>query len=341
MVRPIGVGMLLLVTACTSAEPTAAMVERDVTISVDSSVQLAGTWTTPTGARALAARADTTRDAGGQDKAERWPVALLLSGSGPQDRDGQRADLPGYAPWREIAAALARRGIATLRLDDRGIGQSTGTFLGATTLDFAKDAAMAVRWLRGRPDVRTESIVLVGHSEGALVSLLVAAKDSTLAGLVLLGASAQTGRDIARWQRTQLVTTHPTTWPSSRARGVLAQADSNAEQTARRDPWLSVWFALAPTTIARAVRSPVLLLHGETDRQVPSRDSDSLASVLRAVGTPVAVRRFPRTNHLLLPDDDGDPAQYARLGPYQLRPAVMDSIGAWILGRTTRRDARS
>ena len=105
MVRPIGVGMLLLVTACTSAEPPAAMVERDVTISVDSSVQLAGTWTTPTGARALAARADTTRDAGGQDKAERWPVALLLSGSGPQDRDGQRADLPGYAPWRRSRPA--------------------------------------------------------------------------------------------------------------------------------------------------------------------------------------------------------------------------------------------
>ena len=339
MARTIGVVVLLLVTACTAAEQAPAVVEREVTITVDSSVELAGTWTTPAEPRADTARAGVAGDAAGQAGGARWPVALLLSGSGPQDRDGQRADLPGYAPWREIAATLARRGIATLRLDDRGIGRSTGTFLGATTLDFAKDAAKAVQWLRRQPDVRAESIVLVGHSEGALVSLLVGAEDTTLAGLVLLGASAQTGRDIARWQRAQLVTTHPTTWPSSGARGVLAQADSNAEQTARRDPWLSVWFALAPATIARAVRSPVLLLHGETDRQVPSRDSDSLASVLRAVGTPVVVRHFPRTNHLLLPDDDGDPAQYARLGPYRLRPEVMDSIGAWILARRTPRHA--
>ncbi|MCC6245401.1 MAG: alpha/beta fold hydrolase [Gemmatimonadaceae bacterium] len=311
-----------------------------MTIVVDSGVQLAGTWTTPSQRGDEATRA--VRDSAAKTDAAntRWPVALLLSGSGPQDRDGQRADLPGYAPLREIANALAQRGIATLRMDDRGIGQSTGSFLGATTLDFAKDAAAAVRWLRAQPEVRAERIVLVGHSEGALVSMLVAAEDSSLSGLVLLGASAQTGREIARWQRAQLVTTHPSTWPSDRAGGVLAEADSNAERTARRDPWLSVWFALAPSTIARAVRSPVLLLHGETDRQVPSRDADSLASVLRAVGTSVSVRRLPRTNHLLLPDDDGDPAQYARLGSFRLRPDVLDTIGAWILAREPRRGAR-
>jgi pimeloyl-ACP methyl ester carboxylesterase len=258
-------------------------------------------------------------------------AVLLLSGSGPQDRDGSRADLPGYAPLRELADSLAARGTAVLRLDDRGIGASTGDFLGATTLDFARDAAAAVRWLRAQPMVDPFRVTLVGHSEGALVAMLTAAADSTIRAVVLLGAPSRSGRDVARWQRRAYVAADPTSWPPRERDAVLARADSGAERAAEQDPWLRTWFALEPRTIARHVRAPVLLLHGETDRQVPVAQADELAAAFRAGGTAdVTVRRFPSVNHLLLDDADGDPRGYARLGSRALRGDVVRTIGDWI-----------
>lgn len=287
-------------------------IDQEVVIPSDSGRVLGGAWRRPHGDRRVAA-------------------VLLLSGSGPQNRDGDRADLPGYAPQRELADSLTRRGIAVLRLDDRGIGTSTGEFLGATTLDFARDAAVAVRWLRAQPGVDPARVTLVGHSEGALVALLTAAADSSIHAIVLLGAPSRSGRDVARWQRRAYVAADPTTWPPSERDAVLARADSSAERAAHDDPWLRTWFALEPRTIARLVHVPVLLLHGETDRQVPVAQAAELAAALREGGaSDVTAVRFPSTNHLLLEDADGDPRGYARLRTRALRADVVRVVGDWI-----------
>ncbi len=264
-------------------------------------------------------------------------AVLLLGGSGPQDRDGSRADLPGYAPLRDLADSIARRGLAVLRLDDRGVGGSTGSFLGATSLDFARDAEHALAWLRARPDVAATRVVLVGHSEGALVALLAASRDSSIAGVVLLGAAARSGRDVARWQRRLLVTRDPSTWPVDQRAAVLAAADSNAERAALRDPWLRVWFALDPRRIAHGVRVPVLLVHGERDQQVPPAHALELADALRDAGaTDVSVRLFPSTNHLLLADRDGDPTRYAQLSSRRVRGDVTRAVADWLVAHTRR-----
>jgi pimeloyl-ACP methyl ester carboxylesterase len=286
----------------------------EVVIEVDSATTLAGTISWPvvvgTGAETDAPRAVV-------------PAVLLIAGSGPQDRDGARVELPGYAPWRDFSAALVSAGFAVLRLDDRGTGASRGRFAGATTDDFARDAAAAVSWLRRQPSIDRARIALVGHSEGAVVALLAARADPALGALVLLGAPSRSGREIARWQRQQLVSSDLARWPSTERRAVLAAAESEAEQMAAHDPWLRRWFALDPRAVATSVTRPVLLVHGDTDRQVPPEHADELAAVLRDAGADVEVRHVSDTDHLLLPDHDGDPQGYVRLADRRPRAAVI------------------
>jgi pimeloyl-ACP methyl ester carboxylesterase len=219
-------------------------------------------------------------------------------------------ELSGYAPWRELSESLAAAGMAVLRLDDRGTGESGGRFAGATTDDFARDVAAAVRWLRAQPAIDRARIALVGHSEGAVVALLAARADPAIAALVLLGAPSRPGREIARWQRQQLVSSDLARWPGEAHASVLAAADAEAELLAAADPWLHRWFALDPREVAATVRPPA--------------HADELARALRRGGTrPVEVRRFRDTDHLLLPDHDGEPEGYVRLGDRRVRREIL------------------
>ncbi len=101
-----------------------------------------------------------------------YPAVVLVTGSGPQNRD---EELMGHRPFRVLADRLARKGIASLRYDDRGIGGSTGEFTTATGYDFADDAASALRHLQRAPGVDCDRCGLAGHSEGGIVVAMVAA----------------------------------------------------------------------------------------------------------------------------------------------------------------------
>ncbi|MGE3172147.1 MAG: alpha/beta hydrolase family protein [Planctomycetota bacterium] len=101
-----------------------------------------------------------------------FPAAVLISGSGPQDRD---ETLLGHKPFLVLADDLTRHGFAVLRYDDRGTAKSTGDHATATSLDFADDARAAVRFLRARPEIDGDRVGLIGHSEGGLIAPIVAA----------------------------------------------------------------------------------------------------------------------------------------------------------------------
>lgn len=119
-----------------------------------------------------------------------FPTVLLLTGSGAQDRD---ETLLGHKPFLVLADALSRRGIAVLRVDDRGIGGSSGDFSKATSEDFAGDALAGVAWLKTRKEVDARRIGLVGHSEGALVASMAAVRSKDVAYLVFLGGPGLPG----------------------------------------------------------------------------------------------------------------------------------------------------
>jgi pimeloyl-ACP methyl ester carboxylesterase len=122
-----------------------------------------------------------------------FPAVALISGSGPQERDGE---LFGRRVFLTLADHLTRRGIAVLRSDDRGVGRSQGAFAQATSEDFAGDAAAAASFLRSRPEVRRDAVGLLGLSEGGLVAPMVAVASDSLAFLVLMGTPGVTGEEI-------------------------------------------------------------------------------------------------------------------------------------------------
>jgi uncharacterized protein len=119
-----------------------------------------------------------------------FPAVVLISGSGPQNRD---EEVFGMKPFRLIADALTRRGIAVLRCDDRGVGGSTGNTPQSSSADFADDALAEVQYLKGRPEIDKARIGLLGHSEGGLVAPLAASRSSDVAFIVLLSGPAVTG----------------------------------------------------------------------------------------------------------------------------------------------------
>ena len=122
-----------------------------------------------------------------------FPAAILISGSGPQDRD---ETLAGHKPFLVLADHLTRAGIAVLRYDDRGVGKSTGDHAAATTADFTTDALAAFEYLRDRPDITPTRIGMIGHSEGGLIAPLAASKEPTISWIILLAGPGVNGEQI-------------------------------------------------------------------------------------------------------------------------------------------------
>ncbi len=130
------------------------------------------------------------------------PAAILISGSGPQDRDEA---LAGHRPFLVLADDLTRRGVAVLRCDDRGVGGSSGKLDQSTTDDLVGDVLAAVEFLRCRSEIDPERIGLVGHSEGGLIAPAAAARSSHIAFIVMMAGPGVTGEEILYEQGTLIL----------------------------------------------------------------------------------------------------------------------------------------
>jgi dipeptidyl aminopeptidase/acylaminoacyl peptidase len=149
--------------------------EEEVTYeNKEAGVKLAGTLTYP-------------------DSVGPFPAVILITGSGPQNRD---EGILGHRPFLVISDYLTRQGIAVLRVDDRGVGGSTGNFSQATTEDFVEDVLAGVEYLKSRKDIDSSRIGLLGHSEGGLIAPLVAVKSPDVAFIILMAGPGVTGEKI-------------------------------------------------------------------------------------------------------------------------------------------------
>lgn len=259
----------------------------------DAEITLAGTLTLPSGNAP-------------------FPVILLISGSGPQDRN---ETIYNHRPFLVLADYLTRQGVAVLRVDDRGVGKSTGDFSQATSVDFASDVLAGIEYLKTRKEINPKQIGLIGHSEGGLIAPMVAVKSADAAFIVLMAGTGLTGEEILYLQGALI----------SRAMGVSEEdiaknrqfnekifsvikeekdkkmaeeklrqmfmadwAELNDEEKSRigdpevflkaqlqslLSPWLKFFLTYDPKPTLSKVKCPVLAINGEKDLQVPPKEN--------------------------------------------------------------------
>jgi hypothetical protein len=295
-----------------------------------------------------------------------FPVAVLISGSGQQDRD---ESLMGHKPFLVLADWLARQGIATLRYDDRGVGESGGNPVGATSADFAEDALAAVLSLTD--DERFSTIGLIGHSEGGLIAPMVAAQ-ADVAFVVLLAGPGLPGADVLAKQTEDLMRAEgaprsAVDWRVGWGNDVIALAASNmdtadlATQIRERleeaatevpigleqlvseaaieetvatftDPWMRYFLAYDPQPALEALAIPVLALIGDLDLQV-SAELNTPALETALAGNPDAtVTKLSSLNHLFQTATTGAVSEYGQIAE-TFAPEALQLVSDWIQER--------
>lgn len=250
---------------------------------------------------------------------ENFPVVILVSGSGPQNRN---EELLGHKPFFVIADFLTRNGIAVLRYDDRGVGKSTGDFSSATTLDFVGDALSAVGFLKSKDQINKNQIGIIGHSEGGLIAPLAAVQSEDVAFIIMMAGPGLRGKEILVLQ-TELIlrangepedeikkgaglneqlygillSEKDSASVSSQLRDVFERAyikmtDKEKTQIGDKDifmerqfsmmqsPWFKYFLAYDPYETLTKVSCPVLAINGEKDLQVPPKEN--LAMIQKA-----------------------------------------------------------
>ena len=211
-------------------------------------------------------------------------AAVIIAGSGPTDRDGNSPIGVTGGVYRQLAEGLAERGVATLRIDKRGIGESAAAGGAEADLRFTANIDDARAWVAEAAAKTGQPCAwLIGHSEGALVALATAAKDDDkVCGLVLLSGAGRPAGVVLREQLAALPEPLKT-----RAYEVLAEleagrtvADPPAELAAlfrpSVQPYLISWLTLAPADLAAAYDGPIFVGQGATDIQVSVADAEAI-----------------------------------------------------------------
>lgn len=298
-----------------------------------------------------------------------FPAVVLVSGSGPQDRD---ETLFEHKPFLVIADHLTRAGIAVLRYDDRGFGKSGGKFAGSTSADFASDAFAAVTFLRTRKEIDSKNIGICGHSEGGMIGPMVAAEHpDEIAFLVLLAGPGILCGEILKQQNLDvlrnakagkehqqllsnffdaalpLITSDRSKDDLQKALDELADGlvmkwKNEAERepirkhlaaltTAFGDPWMRYFLAFDPAVHLKMVKCPVFALNGEKDVQVRAKPNLAAISAALQSNERVTVKEFPGLNHLFQTCKTGAVMEYGSIEE-TFNIDVMKAVKDWIKG---------
>ena len=239
-----------------------------------------------------------------------FPAVILITGSGPQNRD---EEVLGHKPFLVISDYLTRKGIAVLRFDDRGVGQSKGNFNSATSADNASDVEAAIAYLKTRKEIN--QIGLMGHSEGGMIAPMVAANNKNVAFIVMLAGTGIRGDKLLLMQQELIAKANgvpqkdieTTKRVNTKAFEIIVNAKNdeqlktdltnylmkalaeNPDVEKPKDmkdedlvamqvkqtttPWLKYFMRYDPAISLKQVKCPVLALNGEKDLQVPAQEN--------------------------------------------------------------------
>ena len=299
-----------------------------------------------------------------------FPAALLITGSGPQDRD---ESVFGHKPFLVLADYLTRMGIGVLRVDDRGVGGSTGQTRNVTSEDLAGDVEAGVALLKTRPEIDPAKIGLIGHSEGGIIAPMVAARSSEVAYIVLMASPGLPGEEIlirqgalvakAEGRSDEQITVNRDiqkrlfqiirsekdpqvaearirlTIREGLARLSAADQDAASDTAAfvesqvqiAQSPWLRFFLTYDPRPALRRVKCPVLAINGERDLQVPAEEN------LAAIEGALRDGHNPRMTVQVLPRLNHlfQTSETGRVSEYArneetIAPIALELIGSWI-----------
>ena len=287
-----------------------------------------------------------------------FPAVLLISGSGPHDRD---ETVMGHKPFLVLSDHLTRKGIEVLRADKRGVGNSGGTYSDAVMADFASDADAGVAFLKTRTEVDPHKIGLVGHSEGAIEASMSAVHNPDVAFIVMMAGPGVRGDQLLP-EQLKLIEQASGKSPEevekdlATQRKVLAILEKEKDDAVREkqlrenlkgkvpdaqigmqikavdSPWFRGLLEYDPAVTLGQIKCPVLVLNGEKDLQVPPEQNlPPIRKALESAGnTNFEVDELPGLNHLFQTSKTGAVSEYSEIEE-TISPVVLEKIASWIL----------
>jgi uncharacterized protein len=295
-----------------------------------------------------------------------FPAALFIGGSGPTDRDETVA---GHKPFLVLADLLTKKGLAVLRYDKRGTGQSSGNYEQASLSDLRGDAQAALNYLKSRKEVDPKRVGILAHSEGGILASQIAAKAGDLDWLVLLATPATTGErtllrqselvartgglpeeQIARSQQFDRMAYAAVREAKSATAleaklndlveksGLSASMPAAALQAQIRlmtTPWFRQYLDFDPAPLMEQIKCPVLALNGDRDLQVDANDTVPLLrqAYEKSGNKDFTVMEIEGVNHLFQKAQSGSPALYGAIEE-TIAPEVLNAVGSWLAKHT-------
>ena len=278
-----------------------------------------------------------------ENHTQNTPVLLMVTGSGLQNRDEEVFE---HKPFAVIADALARQGIATLRYDDRGFGESTGDLVNVTTEDLKNDALAGVELLRNQ----FKHVGIIGHSEGGTIGLMLAAEGKVDFVVSLAGGAVsfeKTLLDQNRWTLQQAGYSQDVTDrycaaleslfdelkagrnPEPTNHGLPTELEQNLQMAKAQSstPYMRYFLGLDLTERLGRITCPVLALNGTKDRQVNCEEN--LSALLGRLAGQKEIKALNGLNHMFQHCNTGDPAEYKDIEE-TFAPEALAIIIAWL-----------
>lgn len=252
----------------------------------------------------------------GYIQGKKVPVVVMVTGSGPQNRD---SEIYEHKPFLIIADYLARNGYATLRYDDRCVGNSTGRFQAETTKEVAKDAALAVKYLRDTK--KFSKIGVLGHSEGGNVAFMLGADKLIDFAITMAGVGVQ--GDECLYQQGIAIA------KQSGQEYQLTKEQLREYLIGTMSPWYEFFLDYDPASDISKTTCPVLVMNGEKDLQVIASPNVEAIKGNLPKNKKSQVRIYPGLNHLFQECTTGLPTEYINI-EQTISPIVLEDIAAWL-----------
>ncbi|RED45272.1 hypothetical protein DFQ10_102140 [Winogradskyella eximia] len=333
------------------AKPYPYYEEEVVFQNTEAKIELAGTLTLP-------------------NKNGKFPVVILISGSGPQDRD---ESFMGHKPFLVLSDYLTRQGIGVLRFDDRGHGESTGDFGNATTEDFSKDVLSAIDYLKTRNDVDIKNIGLIGHSEGGIIAPLAANNSNDVAFMVLLASTGISGTELSVMQSKtlrQFPIEDEVAYEKNTRKAIAIVTSNKSESEIKEEltthyndflrpiltslnvpdekinlfidgqlktslkPWSRYFLQYNPADEFEKLQIPILSLNGSKDTQVNAKINQEgiRQALIKGGNQDYKIVELKNLNHFFQECEIGNMDEYRKI-EQTFSPIALKEISNWILKR--------